>query len=501
MSWNGSFFYILVFFASVAASADDLNSHKLYNKTAFIPPQCYKKTDFGDHVENPCFVCHINGKHPNFIDDSDLQKSYDLQSYSLQNRWSNLFLRKTISHYTKEHIEKYVHESNYKDQNNNLILSKKLSSVPFAWDSNRNSKWDGYIPDVMYEVNSDGIDSKNGAVTGWINYGYDPLPGFMAVDGSIGDAFIRLPKEFRQDRNKKYSSDTYLLNIAILEAIIKQENVPITGFSEKNYGVDLDGDGVLTDSPKEIRFKANIASGEGMHYVGYAGTLQDKNKITVAAGLYPVGTEFFHSVRYLALSGSDVVMAPRMKEIRYAKKIGETNYDFHRRFSISEAAERVKFPNNIPMVEGDFERGVMNGLGWLLQGFIEDSAGNLRPQSYEEHVFCVGCHSALGRLTDSTFSFARKNKIGPYTTKSGYSYISDKGADELDLYRKNNSSYEIDFEDPEGTVSKLNAAYMEVVKKQSFKYGRDANYESSSFHFRNISPNKETGIKDIIKNK
>src|SRR5690606_35647612 len=59
-----------------------------------------------------------------------------------------------------------------------------------------------------------------------------------------------------------------------------------------------------------------------------------------------------------------------------------------------------------------------NALGWYLSGFIEDYEGELRPQTYEEGMFCMGCHTSIGTTLDSTFSFARKVPGG-----QGFRYI------------------------------------------------------------------------------
>src|SRR3546814_10725129 len=40
-----------------------------------------------------------------------------------------------------------------------------------------------------------------------------------------------------------------------------------------------------------------------MHYVGRARREQDAGRVHAAAGLFPEGTEFLHSVRYLDIAG------------------------------------------------------------------------------------------------------------------------------------------------------------------------------------------------------
>ena len=47
-------------------------------------------------------------------------------------------------------------------------------------------------------------------------------------------------------------------------------------------------------------------------------------------------------------------------------------------------------------------------MGWLIQGFIEDRSGRLRFNTYEETMFCMGCHNSVGSIIDKTYSFPRK---------------------------------------------------------------------------------------------
>ena len=58
----------------------------------------------------------------------------------------------------------------------------------------------------------------------------------------------------------------------------------------------------------------------------------EQGDVHLAAGLYPEGTEFLQSLRYLdeAADGS-VIMASRMKELRYGRKYGWRDYATLRR--------------------------------------------------------------------------------------------------------------------------------------------------------------------------
>jgi hypothetical protein len=178
--------------------------------------------------------------------------------------------------------------------------------------------------------------------------------------------------------------------------------------------VDLDLDGRLGRATK-VKFDAgNGRGGTRMHYVGRAGSLQSAGQFPIAPGLFPVDTEFFHTVRYLDV-GPDgaVTMAPRMKEVRYARKAMWMTYDAIKEHVAREARTTATTQSRTHGVDWYREAGIGNGLGWYFQGFIEAQDGSLRPQSLEESAFCEGCHSGIGVTTDGIFSFARKLQGDP----------------------------------------------------------------------------------------
>ena len=147
-----------------------------------------------------------------------------------------------------------------------------------------------------------------------------------------------------------------------------------------------------------------------MHYVGRAGSLQSAGQFPIAPGLFPVHTEFFHTVRYLDV-GPDgaVTMAPRMKEVRYARKAMWMTYDALKEHVALEARDHGHKPaaharrRLVP-------RGGHRRTGWAgtSRGSSRREDGSLRPQSLEESAFCEGCHGGIGVTTDGIFSFARK---------------------------------------------------------------------------------------------
>jgi len=103
----------------------------------------------------------------------------------------------------------------------------------------------------------------------------------------------------------------------IVEALIKQKDIKTFDIDENRYGVDLNKDGKLS-IVNQITFEYDPRNGKDMSYVGLA----KEKAYKIAGGFYPVGTDFLHSVRYIDTDGDDgIKMAPRMKELRYGKKV------------------------------------------------------------------------------------------------------------------------------------------------------------------------------------
>ena len=224
--------------------------------------------------------------------------------------------------------------------------------------------------------------------------------------------------------------------------------------------------------------------------------------------LYPKGTEFLHTVRYLGFDDEgNIVPSKRMKELRYmVKKAFGSKAEIASRY-YSEFKE--KHFENLPGAVDKKDNGVSNNFGWLLLGFIEDEQGRLRKQHREEQFFCVGCHKSIGTTIDQTFGFPRK-----VPGASGWGYIDLKAIKDVpnlneekgeyfsyfervgggDEFRQNqemlsrwflengevneqavlatNSIYELIVPSMQRAHA-LNKAYRETVKEQSFLYGRD----------------------------
>ncbi|PHS40128.1 MAG: hypothetical protein COB07_05205 [Sulfurovum sp.] len=520
----------------------DVKNRYLKNYASNIPSQCYTKTeDENKKVHNPCFACHITSKEPNYFNDWDLQESYAFPEDALKNRWKNLFKDRTkeVNDISDDEILAYIKQSNYFGKEGEFTLAKKLQNLSKEWDIDGDKKWDGYIPDCYYNFDDEGFDrTPNGDYSGWRAFGYYPFLGtFWPTNGSTDDVLIRLPMDFRKDENGSFNIETYKVNLAIVEALIKQKSIKMHLIDEKKYGVDLNKDGNLTQA-SQITFEYDPRNGKYMSYIGLA----KKKGYKISAGLYPVGTDFLHSVRYIDIDEDNgIKMAARMKELRYGKKVNWATYTDHKALVEEELKEAHDFPDRLEVFIGDAERGVSNKRGWRYQGFIEDEKGELRPQSYEENLFCIGCHASLGALADSTFVYQRKFEHG--TFQNGWSHWTQKGLkgigepktpdgrDEYTLYIQENGAgdefRENDevikkFFDENGTLKmseakklqddmthlifpshsralKLNKAYKVIVDEQSFIYGRDATVKPVKNVHDELKDEQSTGITNPVR--
>lgn len=527
------------------------------NQAAYIPSQCYTQTvDDQGRVHNPCFSCHINSVEPNYIDDSHLQVTYDMGEYSKINRFTNLFKDRTeaVDNINDEEILAYIREDNYQ-KSDQLLLAQKLKTVPSVWDINENGKWDGYMPDCYFSFDGEGFDKDpEGNYTGWRAFGYYPFLGtFWPTNGSTDDVLIRLPEAFREDENGHFDLSVYKLNLAIVESLIKQKDIAIDLTDESIYGVDLDQDGALGRATQivfhwekpDYDLVTNRIKNFSMSYVGEAKSLLITNEYLIAPGLYPKGTEFLHSVRYIDIdeTNSTIKMAKRMKELRYGKKVNWNSYSQLQNASMAEIKEKDAFPNRLRTIIGNSENGVQTGLGWVYQGFIEDSQGNLRPQNYEETMYCIGCHSGIGAIVDSTFVFQRKFDNNAFQ-KGWYHWSQDTeglkgiaepktrdGRDEYTLYleqnlagdefRDNREVMERFFDEnetlQEDEVTKLhhdiayllypsitralalNKAYKVIVDEQSFIYGREAHIKPVQNIHKSVEMGEATEVEMVMK--
>ena len=518
------------------APALAMTDRLLHNRFAYIPPQCYTKTrDERGRVANPCYVCHADSRAPNYVDDAALQRVLTLPPLAARNPWSNLFApavdRAPVI--ADAELDRYVRESNYLDAEGQVVLAARLAELPAEWDGDGDAAWQGYVPDAYFHFDVRGYDVRpDGVPTGWRAFAYAPLPGtFFPTNGSAGDVLIRLDSALREDDAAQPDLTVSATNLAIVEALITRRDVPIAATDEASLGADLDLDGQLA-----LATRVRFADGAGrMHYVGRARALERAGTFPIAAGLFPLGTEFLHSLRYLDVrSDADVALAPRMKELRYAKKVrwlSDTDLKAH---AAAEAVEQNESVDRAHQVLWQFDRGVYNGEGWLLQGFIEARDGQLRPQTYEESVFCIGCHGGIGVTSDSMFSLARKLSAPQggwfHWTQHGLRGLPEpKGDDGRPAYGdylaqnragdefRDNDEVRARFFDNAGNLRPhamrtlhrdiatlllpspararaLNRAYLAVVLEQSFIHGRDAVLRPSEHVYRDAPVDAATGI-------
>jgi hypothetical protein len=354
------------------------------NLEAVIPPQCYTRTD---GISNPCWTCHAVPVAPNFMIDWDLQEEYAFSDFGLTNHWTNLFVDRTprISAISDQEILDYIHEDNY------TALRTALVGDP---------RYPGFIPDLDFTA---GFDADGFARDGseWRALRFKSFLGtFWPTNGNRNDVFIRLPAAFWRDAAGTYSRAVYKLNLAILEAAVTSETPNMVGpldrvvepVDEALAGFDLNADGIIGGLIMRVRQLPPTYAG------GASG-------VAVARNLYPENTEFLHTVRYVDPDHPSL-LAPRMKEVRYSRKLLMLDLWAIQRIYEKDLEDREQ--GVLPAFSGDALHGLVDDFMWLYQGFIEDAQGRLRLQTDEEHRFCMGCHGAIGINVDHSFAFPRK---------------------------------------------------------------------------------------------
>ncbi|HET9157774.1 MAG TPA: hypothetical protein VFN91_13970, partial [Myxococcaceae bacterium] len=219
----------------------------LDNRAAYVPPQCYAETADAAGAHNGCFACHQESRAPNYVNDADVQTTLAIARYATENRWTNLVSPPPPPPHDEPQVLAWVRTDNYRAADGTPVLAGVLAHPPAAWDGNGDGRWDGYVPDCAFRPDALGFDRDGqGNATGWRAYAYAPMPGmFWPTNGSAGDAFIRLPRPYREDAHGAPSVDVYRVNLAILESVIRRVDVPIPATDEAALEVDLDGDGRL----------------------------------------------------------------------------------------------------------------------------------------------------------------------------------------------------------------------------------------------------------------
>lgn len=455
-----------------------------YNPEAPVPPMCYTRIE-GKH--NPCYVCHQSYDdvtRPNYMGDGSLQQEYAFSDAALVNHWTNLFVDRSeaVAAIPDDEILAYINKDNYD------ALPARLQA----------QDWQGWMPDLAdYGAGAAAFDEQGLARDGswWVAFVYKPQPStFWPSNGSTDDVLIRLPAPFYTDENGAESPAVYMANLALLEMAFQDfEDTTLPPVDEVAIGADIDGDGMLGMTDTILRRD---------HFLGAA------SDQPVLRMLYPEGTEFLHSVRYVGVAEDGAIhVTRRMKELRYMVK--SRLYTAPALASLYGNENQEKLDENLPRYVDLGDRGMDTGFGWTLLGFIEDANGDLRPQTDEEQLFCRGCHASVGATLDQTWAFPRKlpgaegwgyidlrlmqdvpnrgqarGEIATYLERAG-------GADEF----RSNDEMRARWFDAKGQVNHadmqgrsvydlitpsaeralaMNKAYRVIVQEQSFLFGRDA---------------------------
>jgi hypothetical protein len=459
----------------------------MFNREAPIPPQCYTRTQ--GHY-NPCYVCHQDARaeRENQMDDGELQAQYRFSDAGLENHWLNLFKdrRAQVAAISDAEIRAWIQQDNYSE------LAPRLRAANFQ----------GWIPDLgQLQLGAGAFDGEGVARDGshWVAFNYKPMPStFWPTNGATDDVMIRLPDAFRRDAAGRESRAAYFANLAVLEMAIKGlEALDTRPLDERQLGADLDGNGLRNVVRRVVRRD---------RYVGGA------SSISVVPFVYPQGTELLHTVRYLGIdSKSTIGPSVRIKEVRYMRRWLESNHAQLRTGYELEKIEKDK--GELPAYLNFGDRGLATKMGWEITGFIEDPQGRLRASTFEENMFCMGCHNSIGTTIDKTFSFARKvpgargwgyidlrgmpdvpnmgetrGEIATYLERSGGGsefrnnpemrarWYSKNGELNARAIARARDVYELITPSVERALL-LNKAYRVIVAEQSYLFGRDATIE------------------------
>jgi hypothetical protein len=109
-----------------------------------------------------------------------------------------------------------------------------------------------------------------------------------------------------------------------------------------------------------------------------------------------------------------------MKELRCMRRWLESDAGQLRRGYEMENAEKER--GELPAFVNLGQGGLASPMGWQLSGFIEAADGRLRANTFEETMYCMGCHTTIGSTIDKTFSFPRKRD-----GRAGWRYVDLHG--------------------------------------------------------------------------
>ncbi len=495
------------------------------NREAPVPPMCY--TDISDGVtaagqfgqHNPCYVCHQDHipNRENLQNDRDLQEAYSFSDAGLTNHWFNLFEDRSsrVNAISDQEILDWIDDDNYTELRQRLI------------DAN----WTGWLPDLAnLQEGATAFDEHGLALDGswWVAFNYKPMPStFWPHNGATDDVMIRLAPRFWKKLDGSDSIDVYRANLALLEAHIKSKSrIDSLPINEIEIGIDVNDNSELEAAVTEVivttnqrlennqlrNFYVGMANNDEMQLATSCVGCVDGNtplEEGSATTIFPVGTEFLHTVRYLGVdSNGEIGISRRMKEVRYMKRYIQSRHFQLEHWYQEEAQEKEE--GNLPTFLDHGHKGLAKKFGWEITGFIEAYDGRLRWNTYEENTFCMGCHTSIGSTVDKVFSFTRK-----VDGANGWGYINLKGMpdvanvgelkNEIETYLervgggtefRSNPEFEAKFYLDDGvtvntvalasardvydmivpSVSRalqLNKAYKVITEDQDYIYGRD----------------------------
>lgn len=374
-----------------------------FNEDPAIPVQCWIETGYG--TQNACKYCHTNYlaeiEHGNNFPIGEDQILYSFQSPNLNRiNWPNVIYPQNIDRRlaqqgtaipSSEENLIYVRTDNWRSAYRSARQSGDLSWNNLKQKNHPMQLFPALDPNHLYPNKTDNptdsgthgyidaegfVRNEKGEPTGWRAVNFFPYAIFTPLTGSVSGIYIRLPEPFRTNKGV-VSLEIYRKNLDILE--------------------------------KNIKNRSRSAAG----YIG------DAAGVPVEKGFYPVGTEFAHPLHYVDLradgeSGRSLdgvyqnetvdyefpgTRSKRVKEIRYMYKWKTVTLD-----DIGD-----KESDEEPFVYGKSWKGwIDNHCGWILAAYIERPDGQLRPQTTEELLQCLGCHSSVGNTIDAVWSFQRK---------------------------------------------------------------------------------------------
>ena len=375
-----------------------------YNEDPAIPVQCWIETGYG--TQNACKYCHTDYlaeiKHGNAFPIAEDQILYSFPTPNLNRiNWFNIIKpEQLIQRLKDEHIDipdpeardslRYVRTDNWRaayrvgrpnddDTWNNLANARSDFQLmpalnpndlyPYHAEDPTDGKRHGYIDAEGF------VRNRSNGYTGWRAVNFFPYAIFTPLTGSVSGIYIRLPRAFMT------TGGTLDIKVLKKNLVLLEKNIKNRALARSTY-------------------------------------LGDAQDVPLKKGFYPVGTEFAHPLHYVdlnadgergagldGLSGSKAVdyefpgtRSKRIKEIRYLYKWKDVD--------LADIGEDEASAGHV--VGKEWKAWIDNKAGWILAAYIEDREGGLRPQTTEELLQCLGCHSSVGNTVDSVWSFQRK---------------------------------------------------------------------------------------------